>query len=110
MNTTTLIIGSVIALVSLPSIYYYFFKTVPRKFQLNTNSQVNGLAVVLLLGAILILPIVWFASVFIVSGLSYLTPMQHLLLWGTVVLSAILVGALALIRKNILVYRKERNS
>lgn len=102
MNSTVILAGSAISLLLIPILIDFSFHKLFKQGKKRTNSQVNKVSAFLLTGIILGIPAVWAISVLIVSGFSYLSPVGHLYLWGSIGVLAILVGSFAGIRQLVI--------
>jgi hypothetical protein len=96
------IIGSGLALLlTILFIWWLTLRVAPGGQKL-TMKQVNRRALGTLIAILVGLPIIWAISVAVIAGLATLPPFGHLLLWGSIAVLAILLGAFAIIRKAIL--------
>lgn len=102
MNSTVILAGSAISLLLIPILIDFSFHKLFKQGKKRTNNQVNKVSAFLLTGIILGIPAVWAISVLIVSGFSYLSPVGHLYLWGSIGVLAILVGSFAGIRQLVI--------
>lgn len=102
MNSTIILIGSGLAAFALPTLVYFFFGSMFKRGKKRTNAQVNKTSALLLAGVLLGIPLVWVVCVLVVGGFSYLPPMGHVLLWGSIGVLAVLVTAFAGVRKLVI--------
>ena len=102
MTSLILLIGSGVAALVLPSFVYIVIRKAGHSKKKRTVKQANKAAASLLAAFLFGIPLLWAASVAVVGGFSYLPPQGHLLLWGTIGVLGLLIGAFALIRNFIL--------
>lgn len=100
MDLNIIYIGTTLAALLLPSFVVSFFKLAKKKK--TTNKQVNTTAALITVGLLFGIPALWLASCITVAGFSYISPLGHLYIWGSIIVLAVLIGVFAIIRRVVI--------